>query len=280
MIIGSHCGMNGEEMMLGSIKEALGYNANALMIYTGAPQSTMRKPISQLKIQEAQALMKANNLSLDHLIIHAPYIINPATNDLERRRFCISFLTEEIKRTAAMGAKTIVLHPGNALDQPIESAIKNIAFVINSVIANTSDLSTVIALETMAGKGSEVGRNFTELQKIISRVTEKRRIGVCLDTCHLHDSGYDIVNHYDEIKAEFNKTIGLSLIKVIHINDSKNECASHKDRHENIGKGKIGLCALKKVCHDADFALIPKILETPYVDKMPPYKEEIIALRG
>jgi len=279
MLIGSHCAMNGEEMFLGSVKEALSYGATAFMIYTGAPQNTFRKPLSELHIKEAHELMKENNLSLDNLIIHAPYIINPASSDLEKRRFAIDFLTNEVIRSEAMGAKIMVLHPGNYLDLSLEEAINNIALVVNTVINNTPTCHVIIALETMAGKGSEVGRTFQEINELLSKIDNKDRSGVCLDTCHINDGGYDLVNHYEEVFNEFNDIVGFNRLKVIHLNDSKNELGSHKDRHANLGEGYIGLETLYKVAHDERFANIPKILETPYIDGMPPYKEEIARLK-
>ena len=280
MILGCHCGMSGTEMMLGSVKEAIGYNATALMIYTGAPQNTIRKQLKELHIAEALKLMDEANISREHLIIHAPYIINPATTDLEKRDFCINFLTQEVKRSYAMGSKVIVLHPGNSLTIPVEEAIENISFVVNKIIENTMETDVVIALETMAGKGTEVGREFHEIRAIMDKINVKERIGVCIDTCHMFDSGYDIVNDYTNVKKLLDEVIGIEHIKVIHLNDSKNPLASHKDRHANLGEGYIGFDALYRICHDPDFAKIPKILETPYIDGVAPYKDEIARLRG
>ena len=280
MILGCHCGMSGSEMMLGSVKEALSYGANALMIYTGAPQNTIRKKIAELQIESALKLMDLNNISRANLIIHAPYIINPATTDVEKRDFCINFLTQEVKRTYAMGSKVIVLHPGNSLGLSVEEAIKNICGVVNQVIENTIDADVVIAFETMAGKGTEVGRTFKEIKSLLDGINLKHRVGVCVDTCHIFDGGYDIVNNYDAVKLELLNTIGLDNIKVIHLNDSKNILGSHKDRHANLGDGNIGFDALYKICHDETFINVPKILETPYINGLPPYKEEIDKLRG
>ncbi len=275
MIIGSHVSMNGKEMMLGSVKEAISYNANAFMIYTGAPQNTARKSISELRIEEAHELMNNNNIELKNIVVHAPYIVNPGTFFEDKREFAISFLTEEVKRTYAMGSKILVLHPGNTLKEDLNETIKNIAHVVNTINNNTKDLDVVIALETMSGKGTEVGRTFNEIKQIIDLVENKDRIGVCLDTCHIHDSGYDLVNKYNDVKKEFSDIIGLGYLKVIHLNDSKNIVGAKKDRHENLGKGNIGLDTLIKVCYDEDFSHVPKILETPYIDGVPPYKEEI-----
>jgi deoxyribonuclease-4 len=280
MILGCHCGMSGTEMMLGSVKEAIGYNATALMIYTGAPQNTIRKQLKELHIAEALKLMDEASISREHLIIHAPYIINPATTDLEKRDFCINFLTQEVKRSYAMGSKVIVLHPGNSLTIPVEEAIENISFVVNKIIENTMETDVVIALETMAGKGTEVGRTFHEVKAIMDKINVKERIGVCIDTCHMFDSGYDIVNDYTNVKKLLDEVIGIEHIKVIHLNDSKNPLASHKDRHANLGEGYIGFDALYRICHDPDFEKIPKILETPYIDGVAPYKDEIARLRG
>ena len=280
MILGCHCGMSGTEMMLGSVKEAIGYNATALMIYTGAPQNTIRKQLKELHIAEALKLMDEANISREHLIIHAPYIINPATTDLEKRDFCINFLTQEVKRSYAMGSKVIVLHPGNSLTIPVEEAIENISLVVNKIIENTKETDVVIALETMSGKGTEVGRTFHEVKAIMDKINVKERIGVCIDTCHMFDSGYDIVNDYTNVKKLLDEVIGIEHIKVIHLNDSKNPLASHKDRHANLGEGYIGFDALYRICHDPDFAKIPKILETPYIDGVAPYKDEIARLRG
>ena len=280
MILGCHCGMSGSEMMLGSVKEAISYGANALMIYTGAPQNTIRKNTSELQIAEALKLMDASNISRSNLIIHAPYIINPATTDLEKRDFCINFLSQEVKRSYLMGSKVIVLHPGNSLGLPVVEAINNICGVVNKVIEKTLDTDVIIAFETMAGKGTEVGRTFEEIKMLLDGISFKNRVGVCVDTCHIFDGGYDIVNDYDNVKEKLLNVIGLENIKVIHLNDSKNVLGSHKDRHANLGDGNIGFDTLYKVCHDSTFASIPKILETPYIDGLPPYKEEIAKLRG
>ena len=279
MILGCHCGMSGTEMMLGSVKEAISYGATALMIYTGAPQNTIRKQLKELHIAEALKLMDEAKIDRQNLIIHAPYIINPATTDPEKREFCINFLTQEVKRSHAMGSKVIVLHPGNTLGLPMEIAINNICGVVNQIIENTKDTDVVIALETMAGKGTEVGRTFNEIRQLLDGIKEQSRVGVCVDTCHIFDSGYDIVDDYENVKKQLDEIIGINRIKVIHLNDSKNPRGSHKDRHANLDEGYIGFKALQRVCWDPVFANIPKILETPYIDGKAPYKEEIAKLR-
>ena len=283
MKIGSHVSMNGKEMLLGSVKEAVSYNANAFMIYTGAPQNTRRKPISEMRIEEAKALMNEHNIPFENVIVHAPYIMNLANGDPEKREFAVEFLTKEIERTHAIGAKQIVLHPGAHVKQGPEIGLQFIIEGLNKVIENTKDLDVLIALETMAGKGTECGRSFEELKVIFDGVTNNKRLSVCFDTCHTHDAGYDTKDDFDKVIEEFDRLIGKERISVFHINDSKNPKGASKDRHENVGFGYIGYEALNKIIHHKDFLDIPKILETPYVTETqdskerlyPPYKEEI-----
>lgn len=278
--IGSHVSMSGDEMYLGSVKEALSYEATAFMIYTGAPQNTIRKKLSELKIKEAKDLMDSSGLSFENVVVHAPYIINLANPDPEKRNFAISFLTEEVKRTDQMHVSQIVLHPGSAVGKDRDEAIRWIAEGINQVILNTKGSKVKIALETMAGKGNEVGKTFEELKSIIDLIHDQTRISVCFDTCHTHDAGYDVKDHFDDVIKHFDQVIGTSYISVFHINDSKNPMGASKDRHENIGFGYLGFDALLKVIYHPDFMHIPKILETPYVDDKPPYLEEIKMIKN
>lgn len=278
--LGSHVSMAGEDMFLGSVKEAQSYQANALMVYTGAPQNTRRKSLDLLKVDEALAYMKEIGFDSKNVVVHAPYIMNLANPSDEKRAFAISFLTEEIKRTAFMNANQIVLHPGSAVGKDREQAIVWIAEGINQVIENTKDLNVKIALETMAGKGNEVGKTFEELKAIIDLVVDKKRVSVCFDTCHTHDAGYDIKNNFQKVIDHFDNVVGKAYISVFHINDSKNEMGAAKDRHENIGFGHIGFDALLEVVYHEDFKDIPKILETPYVDKRAPYYAEIEMIRN
>jgi deoxyribonuclease-4 len=271
--------MSGNDMYLGSVKEALSYQATAFMVYTGAPQNTIRKHLSELKIDEAVAAMKESNLSFDNVIVHAPYIINLANPDPEKRNFAISFLTEEVKRTDKMHVTQIVLHPGSAVGKDREEAIKWIAEGVNKVIDNTKGSKVRIALETMAGKGNEVGKTFEELRQIIDLIHDKTRVSVCFDTCHTHDAGYNVKEDFDGVIKHFDEVVGKSFISVFHINDSKNPQGAAKDRHENFGFGYLGFDALMKVVYHKDFTDIPKILETPYVDDKPPYYEEIEMIR-
>ncbi|MBL4935451.1 deoxyribonuclease IV [Clostridium sp. YIM B02515] len=281
--IGSHVSMSGKKMMLGSVEEALSYGANTFMIYTGAPQNTARKPVEDLKIEEALKAMEENGI--EEIVVHAPYIINLGNSEkAETFELAVSFLKEEIRRTEAIKkAKQIVLHPGAHVGAGDEKGIQQIIKGLNEVI--TREQQVHIALETMAGKGSECGRTFEQLAQIIEGVTYNEKLSVCLDTCHINDAGYDVVNNFDGILEEFDKIIGLDRLRVIHLNDSKNPLGARKDRHENIGMGYIGFEALNYVANHEALKHIPKILETPYVsndseDKKAPYKYEIEMLRN
>ena len=278
MIIGSHVGF-GKDQLLGSVKEAISYNANTFMFYTGAPQNTLRKSIDENLTKEAKELMQKNNIDINKVICHAPYIINLANNiDESKWQFSINFLTEELKRCDNLGISYMVLHPGSAVSLPKDVALKNIIDALNIILQKPTKCK--ILLETMAGKGTELGINLDELKTIIDNVHYE--IGVCLDTCHLNDSGVDLSN-FDEYLNQFNEMIGLNKIFCIHINDSKNAINSHKDRHENIGYGTIGFDNLIKIIYHEKLKDVPKILETPYVGKdlldkeriYPPYKFEI-----
>lgn len=280
MKIGSHVSNNGFRMLQGSVEEALSYGANCMMVYLGAPQNTFRKPLRDMRINEALELCRENNISPDDIIVHAPYIVNLAQSDNQKFDFAISFLANELMMTAMIGAKYMVLHPGAHVGMGSDYGISRIAMGINTILSDTINYGTVILIETMAGKGTECGRTFEEVASLISKIHNKSRIGVCLDTCHIHDGGYDIVKNYEEVIKEFDRIIGLEYLKVIHLNDSKNVCGAHKDRHENIGFGHIGFDTLMKFVNDERFKDIPKILETPYIEynknlSFPPYKEEI-----
>ncbi len=278
--IGSHVSMSGEKMYLGSVLEALEYQANAFMVYTGAPQNTIRKKLSDLRIEEAVKLMEEKGLSFDDVVVHAPYIINLANPDQTKRDFAIEFLTEEVKRTHAMHAKQIVLHPGSAVGKDRNQAVLWIAEGVNQVIKNTPHIPVKIALETMAGKGNEVGKTFEELKAIIDLIEDQERVSVCFDTCHTHDAGYDVKDNFKGVISEFDKIVGKKKISVFHVNDSKNIKGAAKDRHENFGFGNIGFDSLIEVIYHQDFINVPKILETPYIEDKPPYQEEIEMIRS
>ncbi|MBU5333875.1 MAG: deoxyribonuclease IV [Anaerocolumna aminovalerica] len=281
--LGSHVGMSGKEMLLGSAKEAAEYGADTFMIYTGAPQNTRRKSIEELRIEEGLRYMEEHNLS--DLVVHAPYIINLG-NSVKEETFslAVEFLAKELERTAALQSKYLVLHPGSHVGAGEEIGIKQIVKGINEVL--DKDSNVYIALETMAGKGSEIGKTFEELAQIYDGVKHSDKLRVCFDTCHTNDAGYDIVNDFDGVIHRFDKLIGKDQIAVFHINDSKNERGAAKDRHENIGYGKIGFDAIHYIVHHKEFENVPKILETPYIPipgdskkSLPPYKYEIDMLR-
>ena len=265
MIIGSHVDFKKETGLYGSVLKSLSYNSNTFMFYTGAPQNTKRCEVDSVLTKKAHDLMKENGIDINNVIIHAPYIINMANES--NYLFNVSFLNDEIKRAKELGIKKIVIHPGSHVGLGIEKGIQNIINVLNN-----SDDGVDILLETMAGKGTEIGSNFYELKKIMDGVSKK--IYICLDTCHLNDSGYDL-NDFDSVLEEFDKVIGLKYIKCVHINDSKNKMGSRKDRHENIGYGLIGFDNMIKIIYNDKLKDVPKILETPYINDMPPYKEEI-----
>ncbi len=278
--IGSHVGLSGPDMYEGSVKEAISYGANAFMVYTGAPQNTIRKSIKDLNIQGAEKQMLAHGLSFENVVVHAPYIINLANPDPEKRAFAVEFLTKEVERTFAMHVRQIVLHPGSAVGKDRDEALKWIAEGVNQVIENTKNLSVKIALETMAGKGNEMGKTFEEIRDIIALIHDKARISVCFDTCHTSDAGYDIENDFEGVIKHFDEVVGKSYISVFHVNDSKNPRGAAKDRHANLGFGEIGFDALLKVIYHPDFEHIPKILETPYIDDKAPYKYEINMIKN
>ncbi len=275
--IGSHVGMSGKEMMVGSVKEALSYNANTFMFYTGAPQNTRRKKIEELRVEEAIALMNEHGIDINDIVVHAPYIINLAnTINSDTYELAVDFLKQEIQRVESIGVKILVLHPGSHVKAGEENGLNQIVQGLNEVLTKDTKLS--IALETMAGKGSELGYNFDQIRYIMDHVTYSDKLGVCLDTCHLHDSGYDL-NQFDDILDEFDKTIGINKILVVHLNDSKNEKGAKKDRHENIGYGHIGFETLCKIAHHPRLKDVPKILETPYINDKAPYQEEILMIK-
>lgn len=282
--LGSHVKMAGKEMFLGSIKEAESYGANVLMLYTGAPQNTKRKEIEELNIEAGWEYAK--KAGIEEIVVHAPYIINLAnTVKPETFELAVTFLEKEIKRTAAMRSNILILHPGSHVGEGTEAGIAQIVKGLNLVLDNNED-DVFIALETMAGKGSELGASFEELKLIYDGVHKRDRLRVCFDTCHVNDAGYDLAGDYEGVIQRFDQALGMEQIAAIHINDSLNPLGAHKDRHANIGKGHIGFDVLRKMVHDDRFAKIPKILETPWLSEeggsgektLPPYKEEIFRL--
>ncbi len=271
LIIGSHVSYKKESQMLGSVKETLGYGANTFMFYTGAPQNTSRQPINDEKTKEALSLMKENGIDIRNVIVHAPYIINLANP--KTMEFAVNFLKEEMKRVESLGIEKMVLHPGSHVGIGYDEGIQNIIKGLNMVIDRTTKVT--ICLETMAGKGSECACNFEQIKQIIAGVNYSDKVAVCLDTCHIHDAGYNLED-FDQVLTQFDTIIGLEKLQCIHVNDSKNEIGAHKDRHENIGYGYIGFDNLMNIIYHDKLKDVPKILETPYVEKLyPPYKFEI-----
>ncbi|WP_122645280.1 deoxyribonuclease IV [Enterococcus mediterraneensis] len=282
MLIGSHVSMSGKKMLLGAAEEAASYQATTFMIYTGAPQNTRRKPIEELNIEAGSQFMAENGLS--NIVVHAPYIINLGnTIKPENFGFAVEFLRGEIQRAQALGAKQITLHPGAHVGAGVDAGLQQIIKGLNEVLER--DQIPQIALETMAGKGTELGRTFEELATIIDGVVLNEKLSVTFDTCHTNDAGYNVKEDFDSVLEEFDRIIGLDRLKVIHVNDSKNPQGSHKDRHANIGFGTIGFDALNYIVHHEQLKELPKILETPYVgedkkNKKAPYGFEIEMLRN
>ena len=278
LIIGSHVSFKKDTQLVGSVKEALSYGANTFMFYTGAPQNTNRAALNNDLTLEAKSLMDENNIDINNVVVHAPYIINLANGDESKYKFSINFLKQECKRCEELGVSKLVLHPGSHVGQGVEVGLKNIINALNEILPTTK---ITILLETMAGKGTELGSTIEQLSTIINGINnkDKSKIGICLDTCHLSDSGLSI-SSFDEILDCFDKYNLFDKIGCIHVNDSKNPVSSHKDRHENIGYGTIGFSSLLSVIYNKRLENIPKILETPYIEGKPPYKYEIEMIRN
>ncbi|MBR4262185.1 MAG: deoxyribonuclease IV [Bacilli bacterium] len=273
LLIGSHVSFTNKDQLVGSVEEAHSYGSTTFMFYTGAPQNTNRSKIDTEKTKEAFELMNKYGIDPSKVIVHAPYIINLANNkEPDKYEFSKRFLKEELSRCHLLNMHYLVLHPGSHVGLGEDIAIENIISALNEILKNSYDVT--VLLETMAGKGTEVGKTIDEIKKIIEGVEYKEKIGICLDTCHLNDAGYEISN-FSSILDEIDSKIGLNFVKCIHINDSKNPLSSHKDRHENIGFGTIGFDNLINVIYDSRLENIPKILETPYLGSNAPYKEEI-----
>ena len=283
LIIGSHVSYKNDSQLLGSVKEAISYGENTFMFYTGAPQNTNRGAIKKELTSEAYDMMKNNDIDINNVVVHAPYIVNLANKSDERKyEFYIEFLINELNRVKELGLDKIVLHPGSATTCTKEEAISNITEGINKIYEKTTDV--MILLEYMAGKGNEVGTSIDELKSIIDKINDKDRVGVCIDTCHMNDSGVDI-SKFNEFLDEFDSKIGINKIKCVHVNDSLNPIGSHKDRHANIVYGTIGFDNLINVVYNDRLEGIPFILETPYINKnnkdaYAPYKMEIESIRN
>ncbi|MEO3945643.1 deoxyribonuclease IV [Gorillibacterium sp. CAU 1737] len=280
--IGSHVSTS-DKGLLTAAREATSYGASTFMLYTGAPQNTRRKAIEEFYVPEGKALMEEKGLA--DIVVHAPYIINLGSYKEPTYQLAVDFLQTEIRRTHFMGVRNIVLHPGAFTDKDAEYGLKRIAEGLNEVLDGIRETDVNIALETMAGKGSELGRSFEELALIIEGVERNDRLTICLDTCHTHDAGYDLVNDLDGVIEQFDRIIGLDRLAVIHLNDSKNPRGASKDRHAPIGAGYLGFRTIQKVVQHEKLKHLPFILETPWIGKSdktssPMYEAEIALLRG
>jgi deoxyribonuclease-4 len=280
--IGSHVSFS-DKGLVNAAEEAVTYGSSTFMIYTGAPQNTRRKPIENQFIEEGKVIMDKHGIG--EIVVHAPYIINLGSYKEDTFELAVRFLQDEIRRTDYIGVRNIVLHPGAYTDKDAEYGIARIAEGLNEVLAGVKDTNVNIALETMAGKGTELGRSFEELAAIIEKVTDNEKLTVCLDTCHVHDAGYDIVNDLDGVLEQFDKVVGLNRLGVIHLNDSKNPRGASKDRHAPLGSGWIGFQAMNNVVHHEKLKHLPMILETPWIGKedktqRPMYEAEIALLSG
>ena len=277
LLIGSHVGMNAPDYYLGSVKEALSYGATTFMFYTGSPQMSFRKPLNECKIEEARALIKEAGIDESKIVVHGPYFINGANIKPETFDMSVEALVRELQRTEAFGCSMMVLHPGSHVNNGVEVGINSLDRCLDLALAKDGT-NVKIAIETKAGKGAEIGITFEQVRAIIDGCKYPERLGVCLDTCHIHDAGYDVFD-VDNILSEFDRIIGLDRLLCVHINDSKNVRGAHKDRHENLGYGEIGFEVLNKFVHHPLLVNIPKILETPYIYEKPPYKQEIDMLK-
>jgi len=280
--IGSHVSFS-DKGLLNAAEEAVTYGSSTFMIYTGAPQNTRRKPIEDQFVEEGKAVMDKHGMG--EIVVHAPYIINLGSYKEDTFELAVRFLQEEIRRTNYLGVKNIVLHPGAYTDKDAEYGIARIAEGLNEVLSGVKDTDVNIALETMAGKGTEIGRSFEEIAAIMEKVEDNRRLTVCMDTCHIHDAGYDIVNDFDGVIDQFDRIVGLDRLAVVHLNDSKNVRGAGKDRHAPVGAGLIGFDAMRYIVHHDKIRHLPLILETPWIGKVdgkerPMYEAEIALLRG
>lgn len=254
-------------------EEALKIVANTFQFFTRNPRGGAAKDINPADAEALKALMKENNFA--PLLAHASYTLNLCSANAQTRNFAREMLADDLQRLKELPCELYNFHPGSHTGQGIETGINQIADALNSII--TPDLSVFILLETMAGKGSEIGGKFEDLREIIDRVKLKEKMGVCLDTCHIYDAGYDIVHDLDEVLTQFDKIIGLDKLKAIHLNDSMNTAGSHKDRHAKIGEGSIGLETFERIINHSKLRQLPFLLETP--NDLEGYGKEIKVLR-
>lgn len=270
--LGSHVSFSSPRYLAQAAEEAISYNANAMMIYLGAPQNTKRVEFEKMHLDEYQEKY-SSIIPKENILVHAPYIINPSS--VEKHQFAIDFLVKEIQMMNKLGLTKLVVHPGAHTEFSRNEAISTLINSMKIILQRTQGVT--ILLETMSGKGTEIGNDIPELARIIKQVGNER-LGICLDTCHMWDAGYDI-REFDEFINFLKECEAFDLVKAIHINDSKNPLGARKDRHENIGKGNIGVNTLKAFVNSPVFDNIIKVLETPYVDEKPIYKQEIEILK-
>lgn len=269
--IGCHLSASKGFMNMG--KEALSINANTFQYFSRNPRGSSVKEINLEDIENFKKLAKENNFVT--ILAHAPYILNPCSSNEQNRVLALEIMQDDLKRMEYIPNQMYNFHPGSHTGQGIEVGINQISDMLNKLL--TKEQTTIVLLETMSGKGSEVGSKFEEIKAIIDKTNLKEKLGVCLDTCHVYDAGYDIVNNLDDVLEEFDKVIGLGYLKAIHLNDSKNPFSSHKDRHECIGSGSIGIEAFKRIINHPKLAHLPFYLETP--NELEGYKREIELLR-
>ncbi|MBS5936895.1 deoxyribonuclease IV [Clostridium sartagoforme] len=255
-------------------KEALEIGANTFQFFTRNPRGGKAKDIDMKDMEGLLKIAKENNFAT--ILAHAPYTLNACSADERTREFAREMMEDDLNRMELMPNNLYNFHPGSHVKQGVEVGINYIVDLLNNVLRE--DQTTTVLLETMAGKGSEVGRTFEEIAEIISRVELKDKMGVCLDTCHIYDAGYDIVNNLDGVLEEFDRVIGLDRLKAIHLNDSKNPFKSHKDRHEKIGEGFVGLDAITNIINHPKLKHLPFFLETP--NELDGYAKEIELLRS
>lgn len=267
------CHLSASKGYLAMAKDAVSIGANTFQFFTRNPRGGQAKPIDEKDIEEFLKFSKENNINI--ILAHSPYTLNACSADPGLREFAKNTMADDLRRMEYTPGNLYNFHPGSHVKQGVEIGIDYISEMLNEIL--TKEQTTTVLLETMAGKGSEVGKNFEEIKAIIDKVDLKEKIGVCLDTCHIWDAGYDIVTDFDSVLDEFDNVIGLEKLKAIHLNDSKNDKASHKDRHEKIGEGKIGLEAITKIINNERIKGLPFYLETP--NELDGYKKEIELLR-
>ncbi len=270
-VIGCH--LSSSKGYMHMAKEALSIGANTFQFFTRNPRGGAAKPIDEADVREFLTFSKENGI--DVILAHAPYTLNGCSKDADIRKFALETMADDIRRMEYTPHNYYNFHPGSHVGQGEEAGIDYIADMLNTILYR--EMTTTVLLETMAGKGSEIGRSFEEIRAIIDKVELKDKLGVCLDTCHVYDAGYDIVGELDRVLTEFDSVLGLKRLKAVHLNDSKNPFASHKDRHEKIGEGSIGIEAITEIINDKRLRNLPFYLETP--NELSGYEREIALLK-